>query len=104
MFLIIFYLFRCINFFLQGQPFIFFRKSYFRLIEISKENNNLLMTIQDNGKGFDLKPLHDPGNKSFGLGIRNMHERATLIGARFSIDSETGKGTKLYLELPLKND
>ena len=48
-----------------------------------------------------MKPLHDPGNKSFGLGIRNMHERATLIDSKFSIDSEFGKGTKLYLQIPL---
>lgn len=57
--------------------------------------------IEDNGKGFDLQPLQDRGNKSFGLGIRNMHERATLIGARFSIDSLAGKGTKLYLQVSL---
>jgi two-component system NarL family sensor kinase len=57
--------------------------------------------IEDNGKGFNLKPLTDPGNTTFGLGIRNMHARATLIGARFSMDSEPEKGTKLYLQLPI---
>lgn len=69
---------------------------------VSFRDHTMEICIEDDGKGFDLKPLHDPGNKSFGLGIRNMHERATLIGARFLIDSEPGKGTKLYLQLPLK--
>ncbi len=64
-------------------------------------NEKMEICIEDNGKGFDLKPLTEPANKTFGLGIRNMHERATLIGARFSMDSEPGRGTKLYLQLPL---
>lgn len=59
------------------------------------------INIEDDGKGFDLHPLTDPGNKSFGLGIRNMHARATLIGALFSMSSEPGKGTTLYLQLPI---
>ena len=68
---------------------------------VSFTDHAMEICIEDNGKGFDLKPLHDPGNRSFGLGIRNMHERATLIGSKFSIDSKPGKGTKLYLQIPL---
>lgn len=64
-------------------------------------NHAMEICIEDNGKGFDLKTLVTSENKSLGLGIRNMHERATLIGARFSISSEPGAGTKLYLQVPL---
>ena len=65
-------------------------------------NDGMEICIADDGKGFDLKPLYDSENKSFGLGIRNMHERAKLIGSRFSINSEAGKGTQLYIQLSLK--
>jgi signal transduction histidine kinase len=62
--------------------------------------NEIQMYVSDDGKGFDLSPLKDPGNQNFGLGLRNMHNRATLIGAKFNLASEPGKGTTLHLSLP----
>lgn len=57
--------------------------------------------IKDNGKGFDLGPLNDESNHTFGLGLRNMNNRATLIGAKFSVNSIIGSGTDVYLQLPI---
>lgn len=59
------------------------------------------IVIKDNGKGFDLSPLNDAGNQSFGLGLRNMNSRATLIGALFSVNSTIGNGTEVVLRLPI---
>lgn len=63
--------------------------------------DTIQIQIKDNGKGFDLAPLNDTGNQSFGLGLRNMNNRATLIGAKFSVDSIIGNGTTVYLQLPV---
>jgi two-component system, NarL family, sensor kinase len=57
------------------------------------------LIITDNGKGFDLTPLND--NTSSGLGIRNMHNRAQLIGAGFLISSTLEKGTSVTLAVPV---
>ena len=57
------------------------------------------MQIIDNGDGFDLKALKE--NSKFGLGIKNMHNRAKLIGADFQINSIIGKGTTASLSLPV---
>ena len=38
-------------------------------------NNNLIVEVKDNGKGFDLK------NLSSGIGINNIKERAKTINA-----------------------
>jgi signal transduction histidine kinase len=57
------------------------------------------LIITDNGKGFDLTPLND--NTSFGLGIRNMHNRAQLIGAGFLISSTLEKGTSVTITVPV---
>lgn len=57
------------------------------------------LSIIDNGKGFDLTPLTD--NSSFGLGIKNMHSRAQLIGAGFQISSTLEKGTSVIISLPV---
>jgi len=51
------------------------------------------MEISDDGKGFDLNLLES--NDKFGLGIKNMHNRAKLIKATFNIESTFGGGTIL---------
>ena len=58
----------------------------------------LELIIADNGKGVDLNSLNETG--SFGLGIRNMHNRAKLIGAEFSMSSTLGQGTEVKIVLP----
>lgn len=64
-------------------------------------DDTMRIVIKDNGKGFDLSPLNETGNHSFGLGLRNMNSRATLIGAKFSVSSTIGNGTEVYLQLPI---
>jgi signal transduction histidine kinase len=60
------------------------------------------LTITDNGTGFDLSPLNNTDNGKFGLGLRNMHKRAQLIGATFSITSTIGIGTSVSIRLPMQ--
>jgi signal transduction histidine kinase len=60
------------------------------------------MQIADNGEGFDLTALHE--NSKFGLGIRNMHNRAQLIGSDFNIASTITKGTTVTISVPLKHN
>lgn len=71
-------------------------------IRMRYEPEKLVMTVQDNGKGFDLPVIYPAGIKETkGLGIRNMHNRMDLIGGRISIVSERNKGTVASIELPL---
>lgn len=60
----------------------------------------LNITVTDNGKGFDTTQLNTSDNPAFGLGLRNMHNRARLIGADFSITSIPGSGTTVNILLP----
>lgn len=62
----------------------------------------LELLIADDGKGVDLSPLNKDGNGNFGLGIRNMHSRAKLIGADFMMSSTLGKGTEVRIVLPVE--
>jgi signal transduction histidine kinase len=65
------------------------------IIEIKKENNFVLMIIKDNGKGFD------PGTNSHRNGVRNMHERASLMKAILNIQSTENGGTVVTLKTEL---
>lgn len=54
-----------------------------------------LMTITDNGIGFDVSA------KKSGNGMSNMRRRAKEVGAELTLSSETGKGTSVTFEIPL---
>jgi len=53
-------------------------------------------TVSDNGRGFDTAC----GNKGSGLGLLGISERVTAMRGRSRIDSASGKGTRLFVELP----
>ncbi|HSZ86217.1 MAG TPA: ATP-binding protein [Puia sp.] len=56
------------------------------------------MMVEDDGEGFDVMELQK--NKA-GLGIKNMQNRAQLLGAEFIVSSVIGKGTTAQINLPI---
>lgn len=58
------------------------------------------LTVVDYGRGFDLRCAASDIDKEGRLGVVGMRERAQLIGSRFQIDSEPGKGTTVTIEVP----
>lgn len=82
--------------------------------EIRLENENLLIEIQDNGRGFAMNALSDETSSAFsfeanggasrsfgGNGLKNMRRRARNLGGELRIDSEIGKGTRIVLQIPV---
>ena len=65
-------------------------------LNVTVQGNNLLVTIRDDGQGFDASAI--PAGHYGLLGIK---ERVRLVNGRFDIQSEIGKGTTLRIELPL---
>lgn len=65
---------------------------------MEEEMRCIKFIICDDGKGFD------PTSASFvtGFGIMNMHNRAKKIGGKFKIISAPGLGTKVIVEMPIK--
>jgi signal transduction histidine kinase len=61
------------------------------------QNGHMLMTISDNGVGFDIKN----GASFAGNGLRNMTARVQSLGGKWAIVSELGKGTHINFEIPL---
>lgn len=67
-------------------------------IALSYQKDNLILQIEDNGRGFSMATqdlLPDQIN-----GIYNMQHRAKLIKADFKIASELSKGTKITVNTP----
>nr|MCU0336381.1 ATP-binding protein [Sediminibacterium sp.] len=67
-------------------------------INLTKENNFLILTIEDNGLGFDVESLNKSGK---GIGLLAVKNRAVAIGASMDISSEIGKGTLISIEVPI---
>ena len=66
-------------------------------INLVEKDKKLLLSINDNGKGFDtLKMSHKDG-----LGINQIDARIHMMSGKFIIDSHKGKGTKISVELPV---
>ena len=64
---------------------------------IIKGKGHIIMTIHDNGQGFDPLII---GNKKT-LGILGMKERVNILGGEYFIQSEPGKGTEIRIEVPM---
>ncbi len=57
------------------------------------------ITLEDNGKGFDLEEIKNRPREQRGLGVASMEERLRMLGSTFSMTSQPGQGTRLYFEI-----
>ncbi len=64
---------------------------------LNKENGFLVMTISDNGKGFEANSIG--GKRS--LGLLGMRERTLLMNGNYQINSIPGEGTEVKVIIPL---
>lgn len=69
-------------------------------VRLSASDGILCLTVKDNGIGFDLEVARLGG----GDGLRNIAERAKLLGARLNVNSQPGSGTEIGLEIPLVHE
>lgn len=67
------------------------------LVRASLKNGELVLEVEDDGKGFDPGTL-SPG----GFGTRSMHERAELLGGKLEIHSTIGEGTRIQFKATIE--
>ncbi|MEO7724295.1 MAG: sensor histidine kinase [Chthoniobacterales bacterium] len=63
-------------------------------VELDVIGGRTVLVVEDNGKGFDQN------SRSDGMGLRNIHYRAGVIGAELKIEPRKGGGTRLRCKLP----
>jgi len=63
------------------------------------EGVDWVLTVRDDGRGFDVGAVAARGRRNFGLQF--MRERAELIGARFEVHSRPDGGTLVRLAIPV---
>ena len=65
--------------------------------EIQMLNDEILLTIHDNGIGFDQNEARNKNS----LGLVGMKERALMFDGNLTIDTESGNGTTVTLKVPV---
>ena len=67
-------------------------------LRLTEENESLLFTVTDNGKGFTL----NQAETRHGMGLRTMQERVQELGGTWRVESTPGQGTEVQVALPQK--
>ena len=70
-------------------------------VEISKQDEYVVVTVADDGAGFDPARLNPGENSTVGFGLHSLRERFHVIGGKMEIDSAPGKGSRFRLMVPL---
>ncbi|GAB4262720.1 MAG: hypothetical protein Kow0080_00320 [Candidatus Promineifilaceae bacterium] len=71
------------------------------LLQLCFTQDEIILTISDNGCGFSVPVSPAEMAPSGHYGLLGMQERAELIGARLTIESKIGTGTRLTVVMPI---
>lgn len=69
-------------------------------VEVARTDEGLRLEIADNGIGFDPTAVAQGGHH----GLVNLRERAAAAGGRLEIDSQSGRGTRLVITIPIESE
>lgn len=68
-------------------------------VELSGTENHILVTIRDNGIGFDTSIMNE---KSKAFGLKRMMELAKMINGNIKVRSTPGEGTEVIASVQLR--
>jgi signal transduction histidine kinase len=74
-------------------------------IVLEKKKQGLALVIEDDGVGFDPETvgrLASGSGRPPGLGLSGMKERVALLGGTIAIESSPGKGSTIFVQIPLE--
>jgi len=67
------------------------------MVQLHKEGGKLLLTVEDDGKGFDADVL----KQSKGIGWSNIENRLNYLKGKADLQTEPGKGTSVNIEIEI---
>ena len=67
------------------------------IVQITKTDGHLSVTVEDDGKGFDVSLLKHAG----GIGWNNIQNRIEFLKATLDVQSSKEKGTSVFIELDI---
>jgi len=67
------------------------------VVQLNKAGDKLLITVEDDGKGFDTQLL----KHSNGIGWANIYSRIDYLDGKLDIHSEPNNGTSVNIEIKI---
>ena len=64
------------------------------LVQVMRHDNNLTITVEDNGKGFNKEEVQ----LMKGTGLKNIQSRVDYLKGQLDIKSTPGKGTSVHID------
>ncbi|MBG0790386.1 MAG: PAS domain S-box protein [Desulfovibrionaceae bacterium] len=71
-------------------------------IRMVKSHPDILIRIEDNGRGFNLDQRLEKAAAEKRMGVRSMEERTRLFGGVMEIQSLPGTGTRVLIKIPIE--
>jgi signal transduction histidine kinase len=68
------------------------------LVQLMRQKNLLMLTVEDNGVGFDVA-----NEKYKGAGLGNIQSRVNYLNGSLDIKAEPGRGSSFHIEIPLSS-
>ena len=69
-------------------------------VSVTAGAEDVLVTVADDGRGFDLSESMDLKATMRGMGLLGIRERLGPMGGELKIETRSGQGTRLYIRLP----
>jgi len=73
-------------------------------IAVARAGNHIILSVQDNGIGFDTDDTASLPRKTGGFGLFNIRERIEHLGGCLDLHSQPGKGSCIKLTAPLTDE
>ncbi len=72
------------------------------VIQMEKEEKELVVTIHDDGIGFDINSVYEKKKAGQMAGLKNMRQRAESLNGQLEIVSAPGQGSKIIARIPFE--
>ena len=69
---------------------------------LNRHADDVLVIIEDDGRGFDAERATDPSRSRRSLGLAGMKQRLRAIGGDFQVESTPEAGTTLFVRVPMR--
>jgi signal transduction histidine kinase len=71
---------------------------------LRQRENVLVLTVRDDGIGFEVTKILEEAYNRHTLGLLGMKERVQILGGRLELNSVPGKGTEIRVSFALPGD
>lgn len=70
-------------------------------VTLHSDDTSIIMEVADNGIGFNIEKVLGDSDRVH-IGLAGMHERVSILGGTFHIQSTLGEGTCVYVIVPYR--